>query len=134
MRDSIKEGKQVQSGMQKATERMRDGEKDLMQQIQVIHTINGGPTLAGTSNNSRKNHVRKIPRFSTDHEVLKVSSESRDLPCSTKIIFTEEDVYNTIQPHDDPMVISVQIANCLVHRILIDTGSNVDILFKGAHE
>ena len=32
------------------------------------------------------------------------------------------------------MVISVQISNCRVHRVLIDTGSSVDILFKGAHE
>ena len=120
--------------MQEAAERRKDGEKDLMQQIQVIHTISGGPTLAGISNNSRKNHVRKIPRFNTDHEILKVSSWSWDLSRSTKIIFTEEDVYNTVQPHDDPMVITVQIANCLVHHVLIDIGSSVDILFKGAHE
>ena len=32
------------------------------------------------------------------------------------------------------MVISVQIANYRVHSVLIDTGSSVDILFKGAHE
>ena len=32
------------------------------------------------------------------------------------------------------MVITVQIANCQVHHILIDTESNVDILFKGALE
>ena len=120
--------------MQEVAERRRDGEKDLMQRIQVIHTISGGPTLAGTSNNSRKNHARKIPRFNADHEILKVSSGSWDLSRSTKIIFTEEDVYTTVQPHDDPMVITVQIANCLVHRFLIDTGSSVDILFKRAHE
>ena len=82
--------------MQEAAKRKRDGEKDLMQQIQVIHTVNGGPTLAGTSNNLRKNHARKIPRLNADHEVLKVSSGSRDLSRSTKIIFTEEDVYNTV--------------------------------------
>ena len=105
-----------------------------MQQIQEIHTISGGPTLARTSNNSRKNHARKVPRLNTDHEILKVSNGSRDLSRSTKIIFTEEDVYNTVQPHDDHMVITVQIANCLVHRVLIDTRSSVDILFKGAHE
>ena len=120
--------------MQEAAERRRDGEEDLMQQIQVIHSISGGPTLAGTSNNSRKNHARKIPRLNADHEVLKVSSGSRDLSRSTKIIFTEEDIYNIVQPHDDPMVITVQIANCLVHRVLIDTGSSMDILFKRTHE
>ena len=87
-----------------------------MQQIQVIHTISGRPTLAGISNNLRKNHARKIPRLNTGHEILKVSSGSRDSSCSTRIVFTEEDVYDTVQPHDDPMVISVQITNCRVHR------------------
>ena len=90
--------------------------------------------MAGTSNNSRKNHARKIPRLGSGAEVLRVSNESRDPSRSTRIIFTEEDVYNTVQPHDDPMVISVQVVNCRVHRVLIDTGSSVDILFKGAHE
>ena len=32
------------------------------------------------------------------------------------------------------MVIKVQIADCRVHSILIDTGSIIDILFKGALE
>ena len=105
-----------------------------MQQIQVIHTISGGLTLARISNNSRKNHARKIPRLNTDHEMLKVNKGSRDSSCSTRIIFTEEDVYNTVQPHDDSMVISVQIANCRLHHVLIDIGNSVDILFKGAHE
>ena len=105
-----------------------------MQQIQMIHTISGGPTLVGISNNLRENHTRKIPRPNTDHEMLKVSNGSRDSSYYTRIILTENDVYNTVQPHDDHTVISVQIANCQVHRVLIDTGSSVDILFKGAHE
>ena len=32
------------------------------------------------------------------------------------------------------MVITIQITNYRVHRILIDTGSNVDMLFKGELE
>ena len=120
--------------MREAVKRRREGEKDLMQQIQVIHTISEGPTLAGTSNNSRKNHARKIARLGFGAEVLRVSNEPRDLSRSTRIVFTEEDVYNTVQSHDDPMVISVQIANCQVQRVLIDTWSSVDILFKKVHE
>ena len=100
----------------------------------MIHTISGGPTFARTSNNSRKNHARKIPRLNAGLNVLRVGNEPRDLSRSTWIVFSEEDVYNTVQPHNDPMVISVQIANCRVHRVLIDTGSSVEILFKGAHE
>ncbi|KAI9156766.1 hypothetical protein LWI28_011886 [Acer negundo] len=108
-----------------AADRRRDGEKESMQQIQVIHTISECPTLAGTSNNSRKNHARKIPRLNASHKIFKVSSGSRDPSRSTKIVFVEEDVYNTVQPHEDPMVNSVQIANCWVHRVLIDTGDFV---------
>ena len=60
VRDSIKMGNEVQKEMRDAEERRKDEGKDLMQQIHVVHTISGGPTLAGTSNNSRKNHARKI--------------------------------------------------------------------------
>ena len=80
---------------------------DLTQQIRVIHTISEGPTLAGTSNNSRKSHARKIPRLNTGVGVVRVNNEPRDPSRSTRIIFTEEDVDDTVQPHDDPMVISI---------------------------
>ena len=60
--------------MRDAEERRKDNNKDLMQQIQVIQTISGGLTLVGTSNNSRKNHARKIPRFTdTPKPVLQMS-------------------------------------------------------------
>ena len=60
-----------------------------MQQIQVIHTISEGPTLAGVSNNSRKNHARKIPRLTTGHDVLRVSKGFQDQSCTAHIIFIE---------------------------------------------
>ena len=116
--------------MRDAEERRKDEGNDLMQQIHVVHTISGGPTLAGTSNNSKKNHARKIPKLAIGQDVFRVSRGSREYPQSAQIIFTEDDAYNTVQPHDDPMVITVQVANCRVHRILVDTGSSVDILFK----
>ncbi|KAK0584600.1 hypothetical protein LWI29_015951 [Acer saccharum] len=118
--------------MRDAKERRKDEGKDLMQQIHVVHTISGGLTLPGTSNNSRKNQARKILKLATGQDVFRVSRGSREYPRSAQIIFTEDDAYNTVQPHHDPMVITVQIANCRVHRILVDTGSSVDILFKGA--
>ncbi|KAK2658616.1 hypothetical protein Ddye_005149, partial [Dipteronia dyeriana] len=45
-------------------------------------------------------------------------------------IITEAAVYNTVQSHNDPMVVKVQIANCFVQHILINTGRSVDIFFN----
>ncbi|KAK2648534.1 hypothetical protein Ddye_016023 [Dipteronia dyeriana] len=44
------------------------------------------------------------------------------------------DIYNTLQPHDDPMVITVQISNCVIHRVLVNIDNSVDILFKDTLE
>ncbi|KAK4845460.1 hypothetical protein QYF36_005345 [Acer negundo] len=65
-----------------AIDRRRDREKDLMQQIQVIHTISGGPILAGTSNDSRKNLARMIPRLNAGHEIFTDSV----MPMGSKIL------------------------------------------------
>ena len=63
VRDDIKIGNEVQRGIAKKDERKKDKGKDLTQQIQIINTISGGSTMAGTSNNSRRNYARKVPRL-----------------------------------------------------------------------
>ena len=96
VRDGIKTGKQVQKEMKEPEERRKDQGRDLMEQIQMVHTISGGPTLAATSNNSRKNHARKVPRCETTSQVFKVSGRTSGTARSTQIIFTEDDAYNTV--------------------------------------
>ena len=51
------------------------------------------------------------------------------------IAFSDEDLGGTIQPHDDALVVTIQISGFLVKRVMIDQGSGADVmypdLFKG---
>ena len=48
------------------------------------------------------------------------------------ITFTEEDAQGVQFPHNDAVVVSLNIANYDVHRILVDNESSADILFYDA--
>ncbi|MCI45210.1 gag-pol polyprotein, partial [Trifolium medium] len=45
------------------------------------------------------------------------------------ISFTAEDSQGVFPHDDDPLVIQVQILNCDVKRVLIDSGSSADIMY-----
>ncbi|XP_057808455.1 uncharacterized protein LOC131022931 [Salvia miltiorrhiza] len=40
------------------------------------------------------------------------------------------DLRNIVHPHSDALVFSAEVANCIVHRIFVDTGSAVNIIYK----
>ncbi|XP_034203096.1 uncharacterized protein LOC117617711 [Prunus dulcis] len=100
-------------------------------QINMISTISGGPTLAGTSNNSIKHYVRSTYAhqvFSTEQGRLPKTHRSGWAP----ITFYEEEERGVILPHDDPLIIRADISNFDVGRILVDTGSSVSVMFAEA--
>ncbi|XP_034217561.1 uncharacterized protein LOC117629133 [Prunus dulcis] len=100
-------------------------------QINMISTISRGPTLAGTFNNSIKHYVRSTYAhqvFSTEQGRLPKTQRSGWAP----ITFCEEEERGVILPHDDPLIIRVDISNFDIRRILVDTGSSVSVMFANA--
>ncbi|XP_021802332.1 uncharacterized protein LOC110746420 [Prunus avium] len=101
------------------------------QQINMISTISGGPTLAGSSNNSIKHYVRSSYAhqvFSTEQGRIAKTQRTGWAP----ITFSEEEERGVILPHDDPLIIRADISNFDVGRILVDTGSSVSVMFADA--
>jgi len=45
------------------------------------------------------------------------------------IVFTDDDFHGQDHQQDDPMVITVEIENYAVKKVLVDQGSSVDILY-----
>ncbi|XP_062104155.1 uncharacterized protein LOC133815317 [Humulus lupulus] len=76
----------------------------------------------------------RVKRYkSLGHVVNLVTSEDRSYPASA-ITFTDDDLKGVHLPHDDPLVISLQVDHCQLGRVLIDGGSGVDILFWEAFQ
>ena len=52
----------------------------------------------------------------------------------TTITFSDSDLEECQHPHDDPLVVRAIVANTTVHRVLVDNGSSVDIIFASAFD
>ncbi|GAV80116.1 LOW QUALITY PROTEIN: hypothetical protein CFOL_v3_23578, partial [Cephalotus follicularis] len=86
----------------------------------VIHVISGGPISGGENNSYTKAYAR---------EALIVDQPLKKTKTINQVItFSEEDMEGVKFPHDDPMVVTVDIANFEVRRVLIDNGNSVNIL------
>ena len=53
-----------------------------------------------------------------------------DLP----ITFTEEDARKVFHPHDDALIVTLEIAGYSTRRVLIDNGSSADIIYLTAFQ
>ncbi|XP_072084465.1 uncharacterized protein [Arachis hypogaea] len=85
-----------------------------------IHMINGGFAGGGISKSSRKRQFKEVYQVGEDNK-------ASDLPT---ISFTKEDAQGIIPGHNDPVVITIILANANLHRTLVDQDSSADILFK----
>ena len=48
--------------------------------------------------------------------------------------FSDEDKIGTIQPHDDALVITLQIGGYYVKRVMVDQGSTVEIIYPDLYK
>ena len=62
--------------------------------------------------------------------MLRISKDGSFKPkASIPIAFTDEDLEAFDLPHTDPLVIKLRIGDTIVSRVLVDRGSNSDIIF-----
>jgi len=93
----------------------------------TINTISGGFANGGSTSFARKKHLRHIQ--SINH--ITHSHHRRRMP---PIVFTDDDFHDFDHQQDDPMVITVEIENYAVKKVLVDQGSSVDILYWATYQ
>jgi len=93
----------------------------------TINTISGGFASGGSTSFARKKHLRHIQ--SINH--ITHSHHKRRMP---PITFTSDDFHGLDHQQDDPMVITVEIGNYAVKKVLVDQGNSVDILYWATYQ
>jgi len=89
-----------------------------------IDFIMGGSQLCNDSINSIKTHQRKADSYT--------KGKSPMMGPNHQITFWESETTDLNKPHDDALVIRIDVGNYELSHIMIDTGSSVDVLFYDA--
>ncbi|KAK1363262.1 hypothetical protein POM88_038823 [Heracleum sosnowskyi] len=110
-------------------------EKPVFVREEIIHTIFGGPHIGGNGRNAMERYVREAqhpPLTNVNHlsERPPKLFKGEDI----QIIFSEEDARWVHHPHSDALVVNVRIGSRNVHRVFVDTGSSVNILYYGTYK
>jgi hypothetical protein len=80
----------------------------------------------GESSSARKAYARQVKV----EEILLLQMPSKLQKKDSMILeFSEEDAKEVSMPHDDALVVTVIVANHVVHRVLVDNGSSAYILY-----
>ncbi|GAV84250.1 hypothetical protein CFOL_v3_27694 [Cephalotus follicularis] len=116
---------------QRREEAPRQQEEQQQQQPRgVIHTISGGVASGSDHSNTRKAYgrqslaVQQVPHSKR----LKTGGDEE------VITFSKADYEGVRLPHDDPVVVTLLVELFTMKRILIDSGSSADILYKHAFD
>ncbi|XP_057247150.1 uncharacterized protein LOC130589400 [Beta vulgaris subsp. vulgaris] len=80
--------------------------------ISEIHVISGGPIHGGSVSRAKAS----LKEF-RHHVNFNGSLPWKKPPAMPVMSFTLEDAKHVVYPHNDPLVVTMKISNCLVHRI-----------------
>ncbi|XP_021743850.1 uncharacterized protein LOC110709897 [Chenopodium quinoa] len=104
------------------------GDKDIDGKLEGrVYVISGGPVHGVTVNRARAD-LRAMIHQINDNDKRRWPP----LPSQPQATFDEYDQKGIIYPHDDPLVVTMRIANWEVDRILIDRGSSANIIYISA--
>ncbi|XP_059635648.1 uncharacterized protein LOC132277823 [Cornus florida] len=93
-------------------------------QVKVIHAIHG------RSEDDQESEEVYRSRLRTAHKLRRLSSVNAIASGSVNIGFCDRDLSRVQLPHKDPLVINLLVANCMIKRVLIDSGSSANIITK----
>ncbi|KAM2220398.1 hypothetical protein ACFX1S_019612 [Malus domestica] len=101
-------------------------------QVNVIYSISGGTPISKSSNMAMKNSERALRSGHQVFHVEDIRGGKYQKPNWDPICFYPEEERGIISPHNDPLIMEADIANFEVRRILVDTGTSVNIMFAEA--
>ncbi|XP_072059698.1 uncharacterized protein [Arachis hypogaea] len=101
----------------------RDKEKAPAQPRGIINCISGGYAGGGSTSSARKRTYRAML---TVGDTTNNPRPVQDMP---EMIFRPADYNCTDTNLDDPVVISLQLGDLIVRKVLLDPGSSADVLF-----
>ncbi|XP_057808470.1 uncharacterized protein LOC131022947 [Salvia miltiorrhiza] len=90
-------------------------------EVHMIFGENGTPT----SNRAKKQVVRAVKSGYYPKQVMEITGATEE----PVISFGAEDLRTLMYPHDDALIITADIAGFIVHRVFVDSGSAVNILY-----
>ena len=92
-----------------------------------------GPALASEEEEKRTKRIeQRVKRLrSLGHTINYVSTQDEFYPAAP-IVFTEQDLQAVRLPHQDPLVVKLQVDKAILGRVLIDGRSSVEVLFWDA--
>ena len=89
-----------------------------------IRMIIGGTATTGSSKKAYKTYLKMVQNVQLTSSVPKIAR--RESPI---IGFSKEDARCLHHPHDDALVVSIQIGDYNMHRVLVDNGNSANILY-----